>query len=127
MACLAGILPLYHSFDLPYTCPIMRTFSRPNRSSGLPIGGSSAEEPDLGQTSEGSGCPAIVVDRVPLVGPPSPFGKGKGKISEIRYPSDSEYLKVVVKYADVVGPSRVEPLYEKTFVTHYRPPLGIQV
>ena len=24
-ACLAGIPPLYHSFDLPYTCPIMRT------------------------------------------------------------------------------------------------------
>ena len=32
-----------------------------------------------------------------------------------------------MKYADVVGPSRVELLYENTFVTRYRPPLGVQV
>ena len=32
-----------------------------------------------------------------------------------------------MKYADVVGLSRVEPLYEKTFVARYRPPLGVQV
>ena len=43
-ACLARILPLYHSFDLPYTCPIMRTSSRLNRSSGLRIWGRPAEE-----------------------------------------------------------------------------------
>ena len=83
--CLAGIPPLYHSFDLPYTCLIMRTSSGPNRSSGLRIGGSSTEEPDLGQTGEGSGRSAIVVDCVPLAGPPSPSGKGKSKVSEIRY------------------------------------------
>ena len=47
-ACLARILPLYDLFDLPYTCPIMRTSSGPNRSSGLRIRGSSVEEPDLG-------------------------------------------------------------------------------
>ena len=47
-ACLAEIPSFYHSFDLPYSCPIMRTSSRPNRSSGLLIGGSSIEEPDLG-------------------------------------------------------------------------------
>ena len=35
-------------FDLPYTCPIMRTSSEPNHSSSLSIGGSSAEESDLG-------------------------------------------------------------------------------
>ena len=33
-------------------------------------------------------------------------GKGKGNISEIRYPCGSEYLRVAVRYADVVGPSR---------------------
>ena len=76
---MARISPLYHSFDLPYTCLIMRTSSRPNRSSGLRRGGSSAEELDLGQTSEGSGDPAIVVDRVPLAGPPSPSSKGKSR------------------------------------------------
>ena len=68
-----------------------------------------------------------MVDRVPKADHLSPSGKGKGKISEIRYPSGSEYLKAVVKYADVVGPSRVEPLYEKTFITRYRPSLGVQV
>ena len=48
------IPPLYHLLDLPYTCPIMRTSSGPTRSSGLRIRGSSVEEPDLGQTGEGS-------------------------------------------------------------------------
>ena len=127
MVCLARIPPLYHSFDLPYTCPIMRTSSRPNRSSGLRIGGRPAEESESGRTDGGSGSLAIVVNRVPQVDHLSLFGKGKGKISEIRYPSGSEYLKAAVKYADFVGPSWVEPLYEKTFITCYRPPLGVQV
>ena len=68
-----------------------------------------------------------MVDRAPPTDHSSPSGKGKGKVSEIRYPSGSEYLKAIVKYADTVGPSQVEPLYEKTFFTHYRPPLGVQV
>ena len=85
--CLAGIPPLYHLIDLPYTCPIMRTSPRPTLSSGLCIRGSSADEPDLGQTGEGSGHSAIVIDRVPSAGPPSPLGKGKSKVSEIRYPT----------------------------------------
>ena len=126
-ACLDGILPLYHSFDLPYTCPIMHTSSRPNRSSSLRIGGRTVEEFKSRRTDGGSGSLAVVVDRAPPTDHPSPSGKGKGKISEIRYPSGSEYLKAVVKYADTVGPSWVEPLYEKTFVTRYRPPLGVQV
>ena len=50
------------------------------------------------------------------MGHPSLPGKGKEKVSEIKYPSSSEYLRVAVKYADVVGPSRVELLYEKTFL-----------
>ena len=112
-ACLAGILPLYHSFDLPYTCPIMRTASGPNRSSGLGIGGRPVEEFESRQTDGGSGSLAAMVDRAPPTDHPSPSGKGKGKISEIRYPSGSEYLKAAMKYADAVGPSRVEPLYEK--------------
>ena len=94
--CLAGILPLFHSFDLPYTCLIMRTSSKPNRSSGLRIGGSFVEEPDLGQTGERSGRPAVVVDRVPLARPLSPFRKGKNKVSEIRYPGGFDYLRAAV-------------------------------
>ena len=126
-ACLDGILPLYHSFDLPYTCPVMRTSFGPNRSYGLRLGGRPAEESDSRQTGCGSGSLAAVVDRAPPTDHPFPSGKGKGKVSEIRYPSGSKYLKVAVKYADAVGPSRVEPLYEETFVTRYRPPLSIQV
>ena len=38
-----------------------------------------------------------------LVGYIPPIGKGKGKISEIRYPCGSEYLRVTVRYADAVG------------------------
>ena len=105
----------------------MHTSSGPNRSSGLLIGGRPAEESKSRRTSGGSGSLSVMVDRAPPVGHPSPHGKGKGKISEIRYPSGSEYLRDVVKYADTMGPSLVEPLYEKTFVTRYRPPLGIQV
>ena len=95
-ACLDAIPPLCHSLDLPYTCPTMRTSSGPTRSSGLRIGGNSTEEPDLGQTDEGSGRPTLVVDRVPSAGPLSLSGKGKGKVSEIRYPSGSDYLRAVV-------------------------------
>ena len=126
-ACLARIPPLYHSFDLPYTCSIMRTSSRPNRSSGLRIGGRPVEEYESGRTGGGSGCLAVMVDGASPADHPSPSSKGKGNISEISYPSGSEYLKAVVKYANTVGPSRVEPLYEKTLVTRYRPSLGIQV
>ena len=111
--CLAGIPPLYHLFELPYTCPIMRTSFRPNRSSGLRIRGRLAEESESRRTGGGSGSLAAVVDRAPPADHPSPSGKGKGKISEIRYPSCSEYLKATVKYANTVGPSRVEPPYKK--------------
>ena len=57
----------------------------------------------------------------------SPPSKGKGKISEIKYLGGSEYLRAAVRYADAVGPCRVEPLYEETFVTRYKPPLGVRV
>ena len=124
---MARILPLYHSFDLPYTCSIMRTSFEPNRSSDLHIRGRPTEESESRRTSSGSSSLAIMVDRAPLADHLSPSGKGKGNISEIRYRNGSEYLKAVVKYADVVGPSWVEPFYEKTFVTRYRPPLSVQV
>ena len=105
----------------------MRTSSGPNCSSSLRIEGRPAEEFESRWTSCGSGSLVGVVDKASPADQPYPSGKGKGKISENRYPSGSEYLKVVVKYVDAVGPSRVEPLYEKTFVTRYKPPLGIQV
>ena len=126
-ACLANVPPFYHSFDLPYSCPIMRISSGPNRSSGLRIGGSSTEEPDLGKIGEGSNHPAFVVDRVPPAGPHSPFGKGKRKVSEIRYPSGSDYLRAFVQNTEAVGPSRIEPSFGKAFATRCRPPFGVHV
>ena len=111
----------------PYIRPIMRTSSGPNHSSGLHMGGRPAKEYELRRTDGGFDSLSVVVDRAPPVDHPSPSDKGKGKISEIRYLSGSEYLKAAVKYADIVGPSRIEPLYEKTFVTCYRHRLGVQV
>ena len=32
-----------------------------------------------------------------------------------------------MRYADVMGPRRVEPLYDKTFATHYGPPSGVRI
>ena len=124
---LAGILPFYHSFAFPYTCSIMHTSYRPNRPSGLRIGGSSTEGSDLGQIGGGSDRPAIVVDQVPLAGPPSPRDKGKGKVSEIRYPRGSAYLREVAQNAEDVSPSRVEPSFGHNFASRYRPPFGVRI
>ena len=108
---------------LPYICPIMRTSSRPSHPSGLRIGGSPTKGSNLGQIGGGSDRLAIVVNRVPLVGPPSPYGKGKGKVSEIRYPSDSAYLRAAMQNAKAVGPSRVEPSFRHNFASRYESPL----
>ena len=66
----------------------------------------------------------MVVGVLPVGYLPSP-GKGKGKISEIRYPGGFEYLRATMKHADVVGPSRVEPSFAKIFATRYGPPSGV--
>ena len=105
----------------------MRTSSRPSRPSGLLIGGSSAEGSDLGQIGGGSDRPAIVLDRVPLAGSPSPYGKGKDKVSEIRYLFSSTYLRAVMQNAEAMGLSQVEPSFGHNFVSHYRPPFGVRV
>ena len=59
-ACLAEI-PLY-SFDLPFPRLTMSTPLGLSCPLVLRIRGSSVEEPDLEQTSEGSSHPTIVVD-----------------------------------------------------------------
>ena len=105
----------------------MHASSRSSHSVGLRIEGRPVEESESGRTSDGLGSPAVVVAGVLPVGYLPPPGKGKGKISEIRYPCGSEYLRVAVRYADVVGPSRVEPSYAKTFSTRYRPSSGIRI
>ena len=105
----------------------MHASSGSSRSAGLRIEGRSAEEFESGRTRGGIGSPtALVTEVLPLGYLPLP-GKGKGKISEIRYPCGSEYLRVSVRYTDVVGHSRVEPLYAKTFATRYGPPSGVRI
>ena len=94
---------------------------------GLRIEGWSADESVSGQNGGGPRGPAVVVAGVLPVGYLPSLGKGKGKISEIRYPRGSEYLSAAVRYADAVGPSRVEPSFAKNFATRYGPPSGVRI
>ena len=98
----------------------------PGRSSVLRIGSNPAEASSSGQTGGQSDSLAVVVHRVALGEPPFPLDKGKGKINEIRYPSGSEYLRAAIQNVEVVGPSRVEPLYGEIFAARYGPSFGIQ-
>ena len=98
-----------------------------SRSVGLRIEGRSVEDFELAQPGSEIGSPAVVVVGVLLMGYLPPPGQCKEKISEIRYPCGSEYLRATVRYADAVGPSRVEPSFAKTFATHYGPPSGVRI
>ena len=105
----------------------MLAYSRSNRSVGLHIGGRPAEGSKSEQVGGGSGgLPAAAV-RAPLVGHPPLPDKGKERISEIRYPIGSEYIRAAVRCSDAVGPSRVELSYAKIFATRYRSSVGIHV
>ena len=101
---------------------IMHASSGSSRYVGLRLEGRSVEEFESGRTGGGLGSPVTVVAGVLLVGYLPPPCKGKGKISEIRYPCGFEFLRAVVRYTDAKGPSRVEPSYVKIFATCYRPP-----
>ena len=68
-------------------------------SSSLRIGGDSSAESSSGRTGGESNRSATIVLRDALGEPPSPLGKGKGKIDEIKYPVGSEYLKSAVQNA----------------------------
>ena len=105
----------------------MRASSGSSRSTGLHIGGRPAEGSESEQVGGGSGGLPIAAVRAPLVGHPPLLGKGKERISEIRYPTGSEYLRAAVRCSDAVGPSGVEPSYAKMFATRYKPPVGIRV
>ena len=114
-------------FVLSFLRLIMHASSGSSRSVGLRIRGRPTEESESRQTGGGLGSSAAVVVGVLPVGYLPPPSKGKGKISEIRYPCGSEYLRAAVRYTDTVGPSRVEPWYAKTFATHYGPPFGVRI
>ena len=97
----------------------------PGRSSTLRIGGDPSAESGFGQTSGESNRSAEVAHRDAPGEPPSPLGKGKGKIDEIKYPGGSEYLRSAIQNALAVGPSRIEPLFGEVFARRYRPPFGV--
>ena len=99
----------------------------PGRSSVLHIGSNPAEASSSGRTGGESDSLAVVVHWVALGEPLFPLDKGKGKINEIWYPSISEYLRAAIQNAEVMGPSRVEPLYGEIFAARYGPLFGIQV
>ena len=105
----------------------MRGSSRSIRSTGLHIGGRPAKGAESKQVGGGSGGLPSAAVRAPLVGHPLLHGKGKERISQIRYPPGSEYLRVVVRCLDAVGSSQVEPSYAEIFATPYRPSTGIHV
>ena len=99
----------------------------PGCSSALHIEGDSSAESGSGRTGGESNRLAMVVLRDAPGEPPSPLGKAKDKIHEIKYPVGSEYLNLAVQNALAVGPSRVEPLFGEIFVRRYRPSFGVQV
>ena len=99
----------------------------PSRYSVLCIGSNPIEASCLGWTGGEFYSLAMVVHRVAPRELPFPLGKGKGKINEIRYPSDSEYLRTAIQNPEAMAPSRVEPLYDEIFMARYGPPFRIQV
>ena len=78
-------------------------------SVGLLIEGRLTKESVSGQTGGGPSVRAVVVVGVLPVGYLPLPGKGKEKISEIRYPGDSEYLRASVRYVEAVGPRTLKP------------------
>ena len=105
----------------------MHASSGSSRSVGLRIEGRPAEDSESTRPGSGPSSPTIVVAKVLPIGYLSPLDKAKEKISKIRYPDGSEYLRATVRNAGVVGPSRVEPLFAKTFATRYGPPSGVRI
>ena len=104
-ACSVGVLHFLRFALFP--CLTLRTSMGPGRSSILRIGSNPAETSSSGRTDGGNDSLALVVHRATLGEPPFLLDKGKGKITEIWYPSGSEYLRASIQNAEAVGPSRV--------------------
>ena len=87
----------------------------PGRSSSLRIGGDSSAVVSSGRTGGTSNRSAEVDLQDAPRETPFPLNKGKGRIDQIKYPGESEYLRSAVQNALAVGPSKVGPLYGATF------------
>ena len=99
----------------------------PGRFSSLRIGGDSSVVASSGRTRGASDRSAEVELRNSLGALPLPLDKGKRRVSLVKYPGGSEYLKSAVQHALTVGPSKVGPSYGATFAKRYRPPSGVRV
>ena len=122
-ACMVGVLHYFFEFLSP--CLALHISMGPGLY--LRIGSNSTKASGSGQTGGESDSLAVVVHRDAPRELPSPLGKGKGKISEICYPSGFEYLRATTQNAEVVGPSRIEPLYGEIFAARYGLSFGVQV
>ena len=123
--CLVRVLRYF--FDFLFPCLAMHISMGPGFSYVLRIGSNSTKASGSRWTGGESDSLAVVVHRVAPREPPFPLGKGKGKISEIRYLSGFEYLRAAIQNAKAVGPSRVEPLFGEIFSAQYGPSFGVQV
>ena len=99
----------------------------PDRSSSLRIGGDSSAVASSGRTRGASDRSAVVELRNAPGALPLPLDKGKRRVSLIKYPGGSEYLKSVVQHTLTVGPSKVVPSYGATFAKRCRPPFSVRV
>ena len=79
----------------------------PGRSSVLRIGSNPAEASSSGRTDGGNDSLVVVVHRATPGEPPFPLDNDKCQINEIRYPSGSEYLRVAIQNAEVMGLGQV--------------------
>ena len=116
---------LHYFFDFLFPCLALHISMGPSRSSILCIGSDSTEASSSGWTGGESDSLAVVVHRVASGEPAFPLDKGKGKISEIRYPSGFEYLRDAIQNVVAVGPNRVEASYGEVFAARYGPPYGV--
>ena len=98
-----------------------------DRSSSLRIGGDSSAVASSGRTRDVSDRSAAVELRNAPGALPLPLDKGKRRVSLIKYPGGSEYLKSAIQHTLTVGPSKVGPSYGATFAKRYRPPFGVRV
>ena len=100
-ACSVGVLHFLRFPVFPFLT--LRTSMGPGHSSVLRIGSNPTEASSLGQTDGGNDSLDVVVHRATLGELPFPLDKGKGKINEIRYPIEFEYLRAALENAEVVG------------------------
>ena len=107
-----------------------------NRSSSLRIYASSPADVDSDLAREvpsrlivvnPPNAPTALPPAPPPPPPPPSLGKGKRKVNLIKYPKGSDFLRVAVRHAMKVGPSKVGPSYESTFVERYRPLPGVRI